>query len=697
MLSSCVLVALLAGCECEVACGPDLRFDRDRGICACPNGGEWRAEDRTCLLPDGAVVPFDDGGMGDGGMPCETQIFHRDADGDGFGNPAQTIGACDRPTGYVIDASDCDDECESCRPGGTEVCDAEERNEDCEGGANEGCACAGTGARACAGGTEEGECAAGTQSCVDGAWSDCVGAVGPVAEVCNGRDDDCDSAIDGPSASAACPAVSRSTARACSAGECIVSACAAGYDDCDGVYSNGCEESLTVSNAHCGSCRNQCGVGSVCEASTCVVLPRQQMQRHVDLPSGAPSAFFNDVAVDANGDIYVVGGFSQPLAIGSTLLTRTGIANGFLAKFSSAGAPLWAVQTGGTGADALGAVALDASGNPIVAGSEGAPISSDPYTENRVLVASFTAAGTLRWTQRFAAASAYYTGATDIAVAGDGTIYVIGTFGRSLTIGATTHTSSGTNDAFVIALAPGTGAMVRGRVLGASGGERASTLAVDGSSVYVAGNFTGTSSFGGPSRTAGGADGFVVALTSTLEHRWTTTFGGAQSDNVRGLVIHPSGSLFAAGAFDGSVAFGATNLVAIGQDAFVAMLSPTDGSFVRAARFGGSGTEQFTSIAIDGAGLLYGIAESSDAATFGGASLGALGGYSDVVMASYSVDLAHRWSARYGGAGWDTGAIAVSPEGLVTLAANFEGDASFGGAPLSATGRDAVVAIYRGR
>lgn len=49
--------------------------------------------------------------------------------------------------------------------------------------------------RAC--GTDEGECVAGTQTCSSaGAWGDCVGSVGPVAEVCDGKDNDCDGLTD---------------------------------------------------------------------------------------------------------------------------------------------------------------------------------------------------------------------------------------------------------------------------------------------------------------------------------------------------------------------------------------------------------------------------------------------------------------------------------------------------------------------
>jgi hypothetical protein len=40
----------------------------------------------------------------------------------------------------------------------------------------------------------------------------------------------------------------------CVAGQCAVAACSAGYGDCDGIPSNGCETNLATSAANCGAC-----------------------------------------------------------------------------------------------------------------------------------------------------------------------------------------------------------------------------------------------------------------------------------------------------------------------------------------------------------------------------------------------------------------------------------------------------------
>jgi len=47
--------------------------------------------------------------------------WYADADGDGYGDAGRTQTACDQPTGYVADSSDCDDRDASTHPGAAEI------------------------------------------------------------------------------------------------------------------------------------------------------------------------------------------------------------------------------------------------------------------------------------------------------------------------------------------------------------------------------------------------------------------------------------------------------------------------------------------------------------------------------------------------------------------------------------------------
>ncbi|MCB9677710.1 MAG: putative metal-binding motif-containing protein [Alphaproteobacteria bacterium] len=82
---------------------------------------------------DGADDDCD--GVADDGV--QTQ-YHRDLDGDGFGDPNAVVAACSQPGGYLIDASDCNDADAADHPGADETCDGED--DDCDGSVDEGLA-----------------------------------------------------------------------------------------------------------------------------------------------------------------------------------------------------------------------------------------------------------------------------------------------------------------------------------------------------------------------------------------------------------------------------------------------------------------------------------------------------------------------------------------------------------------------------
>lgn len=115
------------------AYAPELdAFVRDTSVAPGDTGEALDAapmdDDAASEPPDAALEPIDG---------CTPATFYADADGDGFGNPAVTMLACGAaPSGYVADATDCDDTCVTCHPGGTEVCDGRDQN--CAGGIDEG-------------------------------------------------------------------------------------------------------------------------------------------------------------------------------------------------------------------------------------------------------------------------------------------------------------------------------------------------------------------------------------------------------------------------------------------------------------------------------------------------------------------------------------------------------------------------------
>lgn len=137
-----------------------------------------------------------DGQIDEGGQ----NTYYADADGDGYGDAANSIVACTAPTGYVSDQSDCNDANASIHPGATEVCN--NADDDCDGQIDEDINV--TWYRD-ADGDGFGNIAMAQTSCTQPQGyvadnSDCDDTrayVHPGAsEICNGRDDDCDGQID---------------------------------------------------------------------------------------------------------------------------------------------------------------------------------------------------------------------------------------------------------------------------------------------------------------------------------------------------------------------------------------------------------------------------------------------------------------------------------------------------------------------
>jgi hypothetical protein len=60
----------------------------------------------------------------------------------------------------------------------------------------------------------------------------------------------------------------------CATGTCMLGICSAGFGNCDGNATNGCETNLTDSDMNCGACGAPCATGRNCVASACISCDR---------------------------------------------------------------------------------------------------------------------------------------------------------------------------------------------------------------------------------------------------------------------------------------------------------------------------------------------------------------------------------------------------------------------------------------
>jgi hypothetical protein len=198
-----------------------------------------------------------------------------------------TISSC--ATGFYDINGNAIDGCEySCTPSGAEVCDRVDNN--CDGHIDEGDP---GGGGTC--GSSVGDCRTGVNHCVGGTIS-CVGNTGPVAEICDGHDNDCDGTVDNgnPGGGLACGMSTGACVQGhqmCTSGtlQCIgavgpvAETCNGIDDDCDGTVDNGNPGGGGV----CGSNVGHCSQGTLtCSGATIVcmgaVLPSLEICNGID-------------------------------------------------------------------------------------------------------------------------------------------------------------------------------------------------------------------------------------------------------------------------------------------------------------------------------------------------------------------------------------------------------------------------------
>ncbi len=278
----------------------------------------------------------------------------------------------------------------------------------------------------------------------------------------------------------------------------------------------------------------------------------------------------DEVAEDSQGNILLIGRVSGPASVGSDSIGTAGRTRIFLARFTSAGQPVWATNVSSESVGAGSGVAVDPNDNILVTGQ-------DTLNGTRhILVAKYAPNGQRLWVATHDGNSSSL--GTGIRSDAQGNVYACGTYsGEGITIGSTTLDNPNFALRGFLARYSPEGSPVWARRVGG----RAYRLAVapDGTS-YTCGFFLGTSgNFNDVSLVnRGSQDAFVTQHDPLGNLVWVKQAGSESGDILRNITLAPDGNVFVSGEGDAPAfdlpPFTLTGRVAVGR-LEVSSLPPT--------------------------------------------------------------------------------------------------------------------------
>ncbi len=394
----------------------------------------------------------------------------------------------------------------------------------------------------------------------------------------------------------------------------------------------------------------------------------------------------NDVTVDSSGNVYVVGTFQDAVDFdpgsGEDEHSSNGKKDVFLSKFDSYGVLQWTRTWGGSGTDYAHGVAVDSSGNIVVAGGYHHTVDFDPSPgidsrdssgEVDVFVSKFDTSGTYQWIQTWGGVDGEW--AEDIAIDSSGSIYTTGTFYGPVDFdpgpGIEERTPDDINDAFVSKLDDsGTfqwvvswnhGSDYDGDMVGYG-------IAVDASDdIYVVGHFMAMVDFDtGPEEELhnciAGWNSFLCKYDPGGTYQWASTWGGFGLDCAFGVAVDNLGSIYVTGKFWGLADFDPTDSGTDERDSggdvdmFLSRFD-SSGAYFWVATWEGAGViwetgKKLTGISVDGVGDVLVTGKFLGSVDFDpgpGTDYYQSNGDFDVFLSNFDSSGSFQWARTWGG------------------------------------------------
>ncbi|HMO37797.1 MAG TPA: SBBP repeat-containing protein [Saprospiraceae bacterium] len=335
---------------------------------------------------------------------------------------------------------------------------------------------------------------------------------------------------------------------------------------------------------------------------------------------GSGNDFGQHIATDAQGNVYVTGATDSPNGMatpGAAQETPNGQGDAFAAKFTTDGAQLWGTYAGGSDFDFGNGIAVDAQGNAFIIGwTSSSDAISTPGAHQTILgggddmfLIKYNTNGQRQW-GTYIGGNSQEIG-LQVKTTATGRVVVAGSTATETgmtTPGAhQTVYGGGFSDAYLAQFTTD-GVREWSTYIGGSEGEFGDALAIDAlGNIYIGGPCTSTNGLATPGGhqplAGGGSDAFLIKFNNAGERQWGTYYGGINDEAAYGLTTDIENNVYLTGftRSDNNIATPEahqTNFAGGEWDAFLVKFT-ADGQRLWGSYYGGPERDQSYAIAVD--------------------------------------------------------------------------------------------------
>ena len=335
-----------------------------------------------------------------------------------------------------------------------------------------------------------------------------------------------------------------------------------------------------------------------------------------EVPLGSSGgAVLSDIAVSNTGDIFVAGSFWNEIEWGSNFELSDGSIDGFVAKMDSSGSWMWGTRMGGmSDGDTMNDVAVDSNGDAYVVGAFYDHAYFGNQSMNRLqaqdgfVTKVNKTTGNFTWVEVFGGNQ--NDNATSIAIDSSDNIFLTGYYQGNIVFGTNTLLNSGYPSAFVSQIDQNGGWIWSNEGKTNYGLFQPFDIEVAADGIYLCGAVGGSIELDGVTWWANAtvANAFVAKLNFTGAWLWALNSTG-HTQVALDIALNPLGGVTVVGWFDmenlyiANATFGIHHLTAAPFAAFFAGVSPS-GSWLWAEHGGGPDFDSGNAALFTGVGNL---------------------------------------------------------------------------------------------